>query len=280
MRSPFAQCIAQGPARAWRLGWLALWLMAAWTALLAQPLVNDPPLALPVGASPGALVTVNAASYIPQLAPGAIAALFGNRLTEQSQLAETVPLPTELNGLGVRLVDSQNAIFSAALFFISPGQINYLIPDQIALGEARIFVIHETAQETALVAQGKLLITNSAPALFTFAANGKGEPAALITNDGETYYTVRESDGGTPDSARRPTYLLLFGTGFRYAQRLRVKLGTRELKPLYAGAQGLLAGLDQINLALPPDTPPGLLNLQIISDGYASNLVQVRLTGD
>jgi uncharacterized protein (TIGR03437 family) len=268
MDLPASQHPPRLPVRAWRSGLGCLWAVVSlsWLAL-ANPLASDPP----VKPAAGALVTVNAASYAPQLAPGAIAALFGARLTEQAQIAESVPLPTELNGLGVRLIDGQGSVFSAPLFFISPGQINYLVPDQIALGEARIFVI----QKAELVAQGTLLITNSAPALFTFTANGKGVPAALTTIDGETFQVVTAS----PGAARRPHYLLLFGTGFRYAQRLRVKLGGVELKPLYAGAQGFLAGLDQINLALPPDTPPGLLNLQVISDGYTSNPVQVYLIG-
>jgi len=238
---------------------------------------NDPPDAPPPDAPPpDALVTVNAASYIPQLAPGAIAALFGNRLVERTQIAETMPLPTELQGLAVRLLDRQNNVFSAPLFFVSPGQINYLIPDQIALGEARIVVTHETK----LIARGTLLIANSAPALFTVSANGKGEPAALTTSDGETYYAVTESATRILKPAQAPQYLLLFGTGFRYAERLYVKLGQKELKPLYVGAQGLLAGLDQINLRLPDDLPPGVLTLQIVSDGYPSNPVQVRLVED
>lgn len=241
----------------------------------AQPLVNDPP-AIPPST---ALVTVNAASYAPRLAPGAIAALFGTKLTERAQVAATIPLPTDLDGVGVRLVDSQHAVFSAQLFFVSPGQINYLMPDQIALGEARIFVI----RETELIAQGTLLITNSAPALFTFSSNGKGVPTALTTFDGETFASVLDRKGAwrtvEPSTARRPNFLLLFGTGFRYARKLRVHLGDAELKPVYVGAQGVLAGLDQINLVLPPDLPNGLVKLQIISDGYTSNVVQLQLAG-
>lgn len=271
MKSPASQSASSWPVRVWHFGWRALWLLAVWCA--ATPAwANDPPELPP----PDALVTVNAASYIPQFAPGAIAALFGNRLVERTQIAETVPLPTELQGLTVRLLDSQNNVFSAPLFFVSPGQINYLIPDQIALGEARIVVTHEAK----LLAQGKLLITNSAPALFTVSANGKGEPAALTTSDGETFYAIAESAIRPPKPTQGPQYLLLFGTGFRYAERLYIKLGPKELKPLYVGAQGLLAGLDQINLRLPSDLPPGTLTLQIISDGYPSNPVQVRLAGE
>lgn len=238
----------------------------------AHPLRYEIPATLP-----SALVTVNAASYAPRLAPGAIAAIFGAKLAEHALVAASIPLPTNLAGLGVRLVDSQNAVFSAPLFFISSGQINYLIPDQIAMGEARIFII----REAELIGQGALLITSSAPALFTFSANGKGVPTALTTFDGEAFASVTDGKGAwrsvEASTARRTNFLLLFGTGFRYARRLRVQLGGLELLPVYVGAQGVLAGLDQINLALPPDLPGGLVELQIISDGYASNIVELQL---
>ena len=225
----------------------------------------------------GRLATVNAASYQPQLAPGGIAAAFGTRLTDQTARAERQPLPLEINQLGIRLLDSQQQPFTAPLFFVSPNQINFLVPDQIATGRAQVFL----TDGEALIAQGEILISNAAPALFTLAGNGKGLPAALTTDDGDSYASVVQPDGtprpitlgGTP----RQQYLLLFGTGFRYAYNVRVKLGGVLLKPVYAGAQGALSGLDQINLVIPPDTRAGLLELIVIGDGSASNPVQVQI---
>lgn len=258
----------------WQCAWLGLCLGACLPLFAAaHSFANDPPATPPLNV----LVTVNAASYAPRLAPGAIAALFGTKLTERAQVAASIPLPTDLDDVGVRLIDSRNVDYSAPLFFVSPGQINYLMPDRIALGEARIFVI----RDTELIAQGTLLITNSAPALFTFSANGKGVPTALTTFDGENFASVTDGKGAwravEPSTAQRSNFLLLFGTGFRYARKLRVLIGEVELKPVYAGAQGALAGLDQINLELPPDLPGGLVKLQIISDGYSSNIVQLQL---
>jgi uncharacterized protein (TIGR03437 family) len=262
---PFFQCIAAACGAV-----LLLWLVSA-----------APARALVAGDGEMApLVTVNAASYLPRLAPGAIAVAFGTRLAESSLVAESLPLPVSLHGIGVRVLDSQNYLFSAPIFFISPGQINFLIPEQAALGEARIFIFNEDES----IAQGNLLITNSAPALFTFTANGKGAPTALTTSDGEHFAAVANADGSLrafrPSRPSKLNYLLLFGTGFRYAHRLRIKLGEMEVKPVYAGAQGVLAGLDQINLVLPTALPAGLVNLQVISDGYASNVVQVQVAAN
>jgi uncharacterized protein (TIGR03437 family) len=227
--------------------------------------------------SAGRLVAVNAASYLPRLAPGGIAAAFGTRLTEQTAMAERQPLPFEIGQLGVRLLDSQQQPFSAPLFFVSPSQINFLVPDQIATGQAQLFL----TSGDEVIAQGEIMISNTAPALFTYSGNGKGIPAALTTADGESYTALMNLDGTpraiTPGNVHRPQYLLLFGTGFRYAYNVKIKLGGVTLKPLYSGAQGSLSGLDQINLELPPDLKPGLLELLVISDGNTSNPVQVQI---
>ena len=132
-----------------------------------------------------------------------------------------------------------------------------------------------------LIAQGEVIINNTAPALFTFSGNGKGIPAAMTTEDGENYASVINQDGTpraiAPSHAHRPQYLLLFGTGFRYAYNVKVKLGGALLKPVYAGTQGALSGLDQINLIIPPEINYGLLELVVISDGFTSNPVQVQI---
>ncbi|NOT62515.1 MAG: hypothetical protein HOP19_20100, partial [Acidobacteria bacterium] len=199
------------------------------------------------------------------------------RLTEQTARADRQPLPLEINQLGIRLLDIQGEPFTAPLFFVSPSQINFLVPDQIATGRAQIFL----TDGEALVAQGELTITNAAPALFTLSGNGKGLPAALTTEDGDNYASVVKSDGAPRPialgKAERPQYLLLFGTGFRYAYNLRIKLGGVLLKPVYVGPQGALSGLDQINLILPPDTRAGLLELVVIGDGVTSNDVEVLI---
>src|SRR5205085_3818034 len=89
------------------------------------------------------IVTVNAASYTGPLAPGTIAAAFGVNLAASTNLAEQVPLPTELDGSSARLMDSENVEHPLSLFFVSPGQINFLMPDDVALGQAQIIITRE-----------------------------------------------------------------------------------------------------------------------------------------
>src|SRR5262249_32520337 len=111
-----------------------------------------------------------------------------------------------------------------------------------------------------------------------------GVPAALTTYDGEHFAAVADADGSLrafrPSTSGKFNYFLLFGTGFCYTHPLRVKLGRLEIKPVYSGAPSVLAGLDQINLVMPTTLPSGLVNLQVISDGYSSNVVQVQVAAN
>src|SRR6185503_15423382 len=137
------------------------------------------------------VVTVNAASYGETIAPGAIAAGFGVDLATRSERASGLPLPVALGGTSVRLIDSRVIEHLAQLFFVSSGQVNYLIPEEAALGAAQVII----TTTSGAVSTGELIIANSAPALFTFSANGRGVPVALTTFDGALYDPVVNHDG-------------------------------------------------------------------------------------
>jgi len=226
-----------------------------------------------------AVVSVNAASFAGPLAPGAIAAAFGAELATGLELAQSLPLPTNLSGTTVRVIDSRNVERLAELFFVSPGQINYLIPDQTALGAAQIIITNSSG----VVSRGEVQLMASSPAIFTVSYTGRGLPVALTTYDGNSYEKVVNPDGTAcavdPGTSWRPNYLLLFGTGLRRANNVRVRIGNTEITPLYVGAQGSFAGLDQINLLLPPNLPGGMHDITVISDGRAGNAVQLLMAG-
>ncbi|MGE0102117.1 MAG: heme-binding protein [Blastocatellales bacterium] len=226
------------------------------------------------------VVSVNAASYLGPLAPGSIAAAFGANMATRIESAQYLPLPFEIAGTRVRLIDSRGAEHAAPLFFVSPGQINYLVPEGMALGGGRVIVTINGTQ----VSEGALQIVESSPAVFTSSFTGRGLPVALTTFDGASYDGVVNPDGSarpvSPGSAWRPNYLLLFGTGLRHSGNLRIRIGGQELTPMYNGAQGSFAGLDQVNVALPPNLPGGLTDIVITSDNRSSNIVQLRIQGE
>lgn len=226
------------------------------------------------------VVSVNAASYLGPLAPGSIAAAFGANMATRIESAQYLPLPFEIAGTRVRLIDSRGGEHAAPLFFVSPGQINYLVPEGMELGGGRVIVTINGTQ----VSEGALQIVESSPAVFTSSFTGRGLPVALTTFDGASYDGVVNPDGSarpvSPGSAWRPNYLLLFGTGLRHSGNLRIRIGGQELTPMYNGAQGSFAGLDQVNVALPPNLPGGLTDIVITSDNRSSNIVQLRIQGE
>src|SRR5262249_7407078 len=108
------------------------------------------------------------------------------------------------------------------LFFVSPQQINYLIPDQAAPGTGRIMVNNGAGAGS----QGTLQIANTSLGIFTVNASGSGVAAAVTTSDGVNLFSTVNPDGsrrarltGRP---RRPTFLVWFGAGFSRATDLRV----------------------------------------------------------
>ncbi len=225
------------------------------------------------------VMTLNAASYSSSLAPGAIAAGFGLDLATRTEEAGSVPLPIELAGTVVRLVDANAMEHLAPLYFVSPFQVNYLIPEQVAPGDAQVTITNANGD----VSYGDLQITNAAPGIFTLSSDGRGVPAALTTYDGAYFETVVEADGVAkpidPGSIWRPNYLAIFGTGLRGAERLQVRVGGIEVTPLYAGPHHSFAGLDQVNIAIPVTLSGGIVDVMLTDGSQTSNAVQLRLLG-
>ncbi|MFZ4628705.1 MAG: hypothetical protein ACOYNR_10300 [Blastocatellia bacterium] len=124
------------------------------------------------GQAEGTVTSVSAASSIPggPVAPESIVSAYGSRLAITTALAAR-PLPTQLAGTTVT-VNGQRA----QLFFVSPGQINYLMPSGIQPGDAQVVV---TAADGS-VSRGVTAIVPVAPGIFTGNSDGKGVPAGYV----------------------------------------------------------------------------------------------------
>lgn len=87
------------------------------------PFVNFMIRALATIPAVGPLATVSAASFSPDgLAPEAIGAAFGANLATGTTVATSVPLPTTLGGVSVRVRDSNNVERLAPLFLSVPAR--------------------------------------------------------------------------------------------------------------------------------------------------------------
>ena len=124
--------------------------------------------------SPGnALATVSAATFKAQVAPDSVAASFGQGLATGTIVASTIPLPTTLLGTTVTVRDALGVSRLAPLLFVSPGQINHLIPAGTAPGAATVTVQSGNGQ----ISSGTVQVAQVAPGIFTANQSGDGVPA-------------------------------------------------------------------------------------------------------
>ncbi|MBX3278012.1 MAG: hypothetical protein KF868_08435 [Acidobacteria bacterium] len=213
-------------------------------------------------------ISVNAASYSDDAAPAGILAAFGRNLSATTAVAGHLPLPVELGGVSV-LIDGE----PAGLFFVSPGQINYQLPPGAATGSASIVVMSNGEAAAA----GLIDIGEVAPGLFTADSRGAGAPAGLLlrlTSGGEQIYEPLARADGAPAAIHRNEgdrlFLVLFGVGVRgapdvdgdagngVAESVEAIIGGLNIGALFAGPVADFAGLDQINLELPPQVAGAL----------------------
>jgi uncharacterized protein (TIGR03437 family) len=215
------------------------------------------------------LAAVSAANYSPDsLAPDSIAAAFGTNLATNLMVADVTPLPTNLAGTSVRVNGTL-----APLFFVSPTQVNFLIPSETLTGGA---VVEIVSGDTTL-SRGAINLSSAAPSLFTSNAQGTGAPAAVATKDGVNFYLVGNADG-SPNPTDPGDYLILFGSGIRKSPigLMKITIGGVEAAVLYAGAQGGFAGLDQINTQIPTGIS-GVVDVVVSVNGKTANVVQARI---
>jgi uncharacterized protein (TIGR03437 family) len=239
-------------------------------------------------ASPNDATAVNAASYAPRIvAPEQIVSLFGVALTARTESAVTKPLPLTLGGVSGRIVDSAGNTQAVPLFFVSPVQINLLIPAGTALGAAKLFLVRENGTE----AVADVVVESVSPGIFTANSDGRGVAAGIavvVRADGSQVIAslFQYSPGsGTfvpaaiQTAAGEQLYLALFGTGLRNAGGAVTVLGNGMTVPVSAMvAHPDFIGLDQINLGpVPTALSYQTVNIAITAAGKSANTVTVLM---
>src|SRR5207245_5654072 len=120
------------------------------------------------GAAPSysAASIVNAGNYTPgPFAPNSLLTIFGANLARSAQAIAAADvrdgyLPTELNYTQLFVDNSP-----VPLWYVSDGQINFLMPAKQAIGNAKIRVAREGVSGPEVVVQ----VVDGAPALFVSA---------------------------------------------------------------------------------------------------------------
>jgi uncharacterized protein (TIGR03437 family) len=222
-----------------------------------------------------AFTVVNAASYGTTIAPDSLATIFGSNLslaTASAALDSNGQLPTVLGQTSVAI----NGI-AASLLFVSPGQINLVVPDGLTAGAANVAIRSTTSGQTQ---SGTALVANTAPGIFSLDASGSG-PGAIL--NAITYnpapFLVLTDDG----ASGTPTVLAVYGTGLRLANTVTAlaqdSAGNRySMMVQFAGAAPGFFGLDQVNVLLPPDIDgAGIVSLVLTADNFIANAATFQM---
>ncbi|MGB9455823.1 MAG: FG-GAP-like repeat-containing protein [Bryobacteraceae bacterium] len=231
------------------------------------------------------LTVVSAASFaIGPLAANTVASGFGRDLATATAVATAPVLPINLAGTTVTVEDSSGVSRPAQLYFVSPGQVNFLIPAATALGSATIKLTSGDGKSVSTAAS----IVEFAPALFTVGSAGIAAAYAVRVGPGnvQTIEPVFTEQSGqivpVPIDLTSPgeVYLILFGTGFDAASAASTVVNVQGVSTFvsYAGSQQQYPGLDQVNLLLPLSLAgSGVVSVVLIVAGTPANIAYVTV---
>ncbi len=247
------------------------------------------------------VTSVSAASFeAAPIAPGSIVTGFGSQLATREESATDadpntpgIQLPTQLAGTTVEVNGRR-----AGLFFVSPGQVNYVMPDATPSGNANVVV----RSGDGTISNGTAQIAQVTPSIFTANSTGSGVPAAVLlrvkTNGQQTFERLSEFNSQVGRFVTKPidlgpegelVFLVLYLTGVRGAddpdnngnlnENIRVLIGGNEITPQDVRGAPDFVGLDQINVLIPRTLiGRGVVNVSATASGFTtSNLVDIEI---
>lgn len=211
---------------------------------------------------PTILSVTSAASYASgTVAPGEIVTIFGSNI---GPAALTVPTP----GTAPQTLANTSITFDgipAPIYYASSGQTSVQVPYNIAAGQTVVKLTYNGVPSTGTT----LKSLPAFPGLFTSDSSGQRQLAALNAD---------LSVNSAANPVARGTVLVLYGTGEGQTNpasvegarvpviiplpqtpfAVTVSIGGQPATVQYAGeTPGLLSGLLQINVIVPPATPVG-----------------------
>ncbi|MCW5966362.1 MAG: hypothetical protein KIT83_20160 [Bryobacterales bacterium] len=219
-----------------------------------------------------------------RLAAGGLASVFGNQLALTVAWADTIPLPTTLGGVRLKLVLQNGREVFAPLLYVSPRQINFHMPED-ALGPIAATIVAPGRGSSTHTSRDVL---PQSPSLFEVRNGSFGARvtaagyAHLVLPDGTVRLTpLDECDlSGTcwPRAVDRgpsgsDLHIVLFGTGFPADAALAEYQGPLwqpGFTVTYAGRHKDYVGLQQINIRIPREihiNPGGMVMFDVAVRG-------------
>jgi uncharacterized protein (TIGR03437 family) len=230
----------------------------------------------------------SAAAPSSAVAVSSLASLYGANLAPGIAQATAQPLPLALGGVTLSVTDAAGTGRAAPLLYVSPGQVNFVVPDGTVPGLATLVVANASTTQTFTAA-----VRSVAPTLFSMNGTGSGVAAAtaiavqaanpLLQSSVPVFQCAGSSCASVPIrlSADTPVYASFYGTGIRNRSSLAnvaVTINGIGVPVLYAGPAPGYTGLDQVNASLVLGLRgSGESNVVLTVDGQAANTVTINI---
>lgn len=263
-----------------RTRWIvASFFLTAAPALQAQPFVFHRSV-------------LNAASYAPSglpsgsLARGSIFSIFGRALGPAATAkADTYPLGTTLAGVSIQVCRDTTCV-AVLPIYVSPGQINAILPSNAPLGSATLRITYNNQP-------GNFAPIEVVPvSVGIFAINSGGFGPGVVQN----FVTSTNTPVNSATASAKPgQFAILWATGLGASLNgdtvepqagnlpgtVEVFAGGKRARVEYGGRAPCCAGLDQIVFVLPDDAPLGCnVPIAVRAGGIVSNDVTMAITAD
>lgn len=234
--------------------------------------------------TPGGIV--NAASLVSgaPVAPGEFISIFGSNLAASTTASPSYPYATSLAGTQVLLGGQP-----MPLEFVSPGQINALVPFGTPLNGFQELLVQQNGVYSFAET---LIVAPASPAVFTQSQSGQGAGVIVVIKADGTQF---ESSATQPASAGDVLVIYCAGLGpvsprvadgaaaplstlSNTVNPVAVTIGGQSAQVLFAGLAPGFAGLYQVNAIVPPGITAGT-NVPVIltTAGFSSAPVTVAI---
>lgn len=193
---------------------------------------------------------VSAANFRPFVARNSVASIFpdpGTSFTDRSETAFSLPLPTTLAGVTVEINGQL-----CPLFAVTPGQINFLLPEWLAEGPTEVMATIRTTRGSVGQFFGRPQLNPNAPGVFTLSSTGIGPAASMWLvikpNGQQVYYAPGTLRFDLSDTV----VLILYGTGINESVADLIMGNGQTIRAQYSG-NSWMPGVQQLNFILSPN---------------------------
>jgi uncharacterized protein (TIGR03437 family) len=230
----------------------------------------------------------SSAATTSAVAPSSFATLFGSNLSTITAQPQSLPLPVTLGGVTLTVTDAAGVARPAGLVYISPSQVNFVVPDGTSTGTATFTVNNGAVSQTFTG-----LVQSVVPTLFSMSSTGTGVAAATAIQVQASNaqlqgpVAVFQCSAGVCTSVPialgvdTPIYVTFYGTGIRGLSALtnvHLTIDGTSIPVQFAGPQPSYPGLDQVNVPLPLSLRgDGESNVVLTVDGQVSNTVTISV---